>query len=78
MAAGLLALSLSVPQSHADLPSVVTELLVTIVIGAVLYLGTSAMLWQLAGRSDGPEREVVEAAFRALVRIRRPEATGAK
>jgi O-antigen/teichoic acid export membrane protein len=69
MAAGLLALSLLGPRTHEDLASIVSELVVIVGVGALLYLGTTSTLWLLGGRPDGPEREVLHLVARVLKKV---------
>jgi len=45
------------------------QLAVLIVSGAAAYIGTMACLWQLAGRPEGPETELLEMARKVLAKV---------
>ncbi|HEY1386026.1 MAG TPA: lipopolysaccharide biosynthesis protein [Dongiaceae bacterium] len=42
----------------------------TVLLGAFVYLGTSWLLWRIAGCPDGPETEAIGASIKALKAVR--------
>lgn len=71
MAAGVIAIGEQFNHHNPGLMALLTELGLRATMGAVLYVGTTLLLWQVAGRPTGPEREVVTLLSRVVLKARR-------
>ena len=69
MAAGVLAASAYMPDA-TDRVALACELGGLVVLGAVLYLGSNLLLWQLMNRPAGPEAEVRDILRKILSKLR--------
>jgi hypothetical protein len=58
-----------VPLGH-DKEGLIVMLGSMVLLGAFVYVGTSLLLWRIAGCPDGPEREGTEAGTKALKMVR--------
>lgn len=65
MCVGVIFLQTQLPEESATL-ELIGQLAAMVALGAILYLGTHYLLWLGAGRCDGPEREIVRFAEKAL------------
>jgi O-antigen/teichoic acid export membrane protein len=72
MAASVLTVQYLAPRASIEL-SPLLEMISSVAIGAVCYLGSSCLMWFALGRPDGPERELVRMASRFSARLRNPE-----
>ena len=70
MVAVLLPLSRSVEYFGFGRIDLVIEIAILIILGAVSYLGSHAMIWVLSGKPDGPEREALKIADSVKHRLR--------
>lgn len=71
MAAGVMALDAQFNHQTPNLTDLVVELGLRAAVGAILYLGATIALWQVAGRPTGAEREVVSLASRLVLKARK-------
>jgi PST family polysaccharide transporter len=56
---GVLLLLFGGTGAPADTLAMLAELLLVVPLGAAVYFGTAFVLWRIAGRPDGPERELL-------------------
>lgn len=70
MAAGVVLIGMQFDHQDASLVDLVIELAIRAGAGAILYLGTSLLLWRIANRPDGPEKEVISLIARAVAKTR--------
>ena len=75
MAAGVIAIGEQFNHHNPGLIALLVELGLRATLGAVIYVGTTLLLWQVAGRPNGPEREVVTLLSRVVLKAR-PVAAG--
>ncbi len=54
---------------HGDAMRVVAGIAGSMVVAAIAYIGTAALLWRLSGRPDGAEAEVLRLAGQARARL---------
>jgi O-antigen/teichoic acid export membrane protein len=76
MAAGVLALRAGLAPHQGSLGVAFLNLLLLSAAGAVLHVGTQALLWRLAGAPDGAERRLLDLAGRAFAALRARLARG--
>jgi O-antigen/teichoic acid export membrane protein len=58
-----------IPVAH-DKEALIVTLGSTILLGGLIYVGTSLLLWRIAGSPYGPEKEGIEAGAKALKVVR--------
>lgn len=58
-------------EQTGKLPALLIEIALSVSTGALAYIGTSMLLWLIAGRPSGPEREIVAMLGKARAKLAR-------